>query len=329
MKNKIISAVVVTFLLGVCSLPTNATCSKPMTALNNGVIKEEADINKTKEISKNTLLNETKKDTVYANGEPLMISYSLSKGADKRLFSIHNLKNEMIAYIVKMNYLNGRTYYQVNFTQTKQSTYGSVYQTIDAFIEVIGDFVVEGKVSAAAVEELATSNKLVLKNNVVFTVPQNNLDDIQRSYYGGLNNGKATVETAKKQTPSIVSATASTKPAASKAVNASTANSTATEPVATAAIITLKNYSSTAHHLIFNRLSNNQVSSDKTSLNSGASNTYTLNMNDEIVLVDMKGKKIAAYTVKSGVKNLIISSDGKNIKPGKATVSNTDVAFAK
>ncbi len=322
MKNTIILTAAITLIMGV-SQNTIAANVKKMPPAGKPVVKEEMDVVKSKAITKENIATTVKIDTVYVNGEASLLSYSLSTGKDKRLFSVHNLNNEMVAYIVKMNYLNGRTYYQVNFPQTKQSTYGAIYETVDALIEIISNYVSNGKVTQASVAEIAQSNKFVLKENVEFKAPQGNLDDIQRAFYDVLNKGKnqTTTASATPSTPVVAAKQTVAAPAAAPVASVEAVNANGTS-------ITLKNYSTSNHTLIFNRKMNNQVATDKTTINAGASSTFVLNANDEVILADAKGHKISTYTLKAGVRNLVISADGKNIRVGKTTVVN-DVAMAR
>jgi len=329
MKNIILIGATVGILIG-GSFSSYAANAKKIEPSNKPANKEEMDVVKNRPVSKEASGELAKIDTVYVNGEAAMLSYSLSPGKDKRLFSVHNMRNEMIAYIIKMNYLNGKTYYQVNYPQTKQSTFGAIYESPEALIEIISGYVVDGKITSDKVNEIAASNKFVIKNNVEFQVPQGNLDDIQRAFYDELNRGKALTEAFKKQSKETITTSAPVGAIATPAP-AQVIEKPVT-PVETQVnntnTVTLKNFSTSNQVVIINRKINNQVATDKTSINAGATNTFNLSANDEIVLSDAKGKKIAAFVVKPTTHNIIISADGKRLANGKANASS-DVAMAR
>jgi hypothetical protein len=48
------------------------------------------------------------KDTSYINGKAVVTTYCLTSGKEQKLFSVHNLNNEQIAYVTKLGMYNGR-----------------------------------------------------------------------------------------------------------------------------------------------------------------------------------------------------------------------------
>ncbi len=110
-------------------------------------------------------------DTAYYNGKPMLLQIPFTNEKHNKYFTISNLSGEKIAFIEVGTYLNGQTFYSVNYLATNQSTYGGMYESTGEFVELLAQNITDGKLTAGNVIKIAKENKLELKNNVVFKYP--------------------------------------------------------------------------------------------------------------------------------------------------------------
>lgn len=110
-------------------------------------------------------------DTAYYNGRAVLLMMPQSNSKNNKSFAVLNLNHEMIAFIQEGAYLNGVTYYQINYLTTNQQTYGGQYESLGEMVELLGQYVKEGKITAESVAKIAKENKLKLTNNIAFQIP--------------------------------------------------------------------------------------------------------------------------------------------------------------
>ncbi len=110
-------------------------------------------------------------DTAYYNGKAVLLQIPFTNEKHNKYFTVSNLNGEKIAFIEVGTYLNGMTFYNVNYLATNQSTYGGMYESTGEFVELLAQNITDGKLTAGNVIKLAKENKLELKNNVVFKYP--------------------------------------------------------------------------------------------------------------------------------------------------------------
>ena len=127
------------------------------------------------------------KDTSYINGKAVITTYCLTSGKEQKLFSVHNLNNEQIAYVMKLGMNNGRNIYRTYFIGTQQAISGSLYESPYAWVDLISEKVQNGTISANAVATLAKEMHMDVKNNVAFTMPAAEQERIAYAYAAELS----------------------------------------------------------------------------------------------------------------------------------------------
>ncbi|MEN9522118.1 MAG: hypothetical protein RL065_495 [Bacteroidota bacterium] len=110
-------------------------------------------------------------DTAYYNGKAVLLMMPQSNSKNNKSFAVLNLNHEMIAFIQEGAYINGVTYYQINYLTTNQQTYGGQYESLGEMVELLGQYVKDGKIAAESVAKIAKENKLKLTQNVAFQIP--------------------------------------------------------------------------------------------------------------------------------------------------------------
>ena len=138
-------------------------------ATSKEFIKTDAAVSKAS--SANNMSMEIAKDTAYYNGKPVLVQIPFSAEKHNKYFTITNLNGEKLAFLEVGLYLNGQTFYTVNFLQNNQCLVGSLYESTGEVIELLGQFMTDGKITAGNVMKLAKENKLTLKENVAFKYP--------------------------------------------------------------------------------------------------------------------------------------------------------------
>ncbi|MCX8478225.1 MAG: hypothetical protein ORN56_00370 [Chitinophagales bacterium] len=223
------------------------------------------------------------KDTSYINGKAVVTTYCLTSGKEQKLFSVHNLNNEQIAYVTKLGMYNGRHIYRTYFIGTQQSITGSLYESPYAWVDLISEKVKDGAISANAVASLAKELHLEVRNDVAFTMPAAEQERIASAY---------AAEVARKAT--VVATTAT--------------------PVV-AVSMKLENESLEKQIVQFNyNHAYASVTSDKTVVEPGHARVIELRSGDYITLLNKQGAIIERIEVKKGIQTINVSADGMHLQ---------------
>ncbi len=147
---------------------------------------------KNKSISGKNMSMEIGKDTVYYMGEAQLLFYKdkSSVSYSGKSYMVSNLSGHMIAYVQQMNYMNGKTFYQISYPDTKQQTYGPQFEGPDELVELLCDYIVNGRMPASGVNALAAKYKLIKKENIAFATPTTTKDKQLVAFYNVLNEKK-------------------------------------------------------------------------------------------------------------------------------------------
>jgi hypothetical protein len=223
------------------------------------------------------------KDTSYINGKAVVTTYCLTSGKEQKLFSVHNLNNEQIAYVTKLGMYNGRNIYRTYFIGTQQSITGSLYESPYAWVDLISEKVKDGAISANAVASLAKELHLEVRNDVAFTMPAAEQERIASAY---------AAEVARKVTAIATTAT----------------------PVV-AVSMKLENESLEKQTVQFNyNHAYAPVASDKTVVEPGHARVIELRSGDYITLLNKQGAIIERIEVKKGIQTINVSADGMHLQ---------------
>jgi len=223
------------------------------------------------------------KDTSYINGKAVVTTYGLTSGKEQKLFSVHNLNNEQIAYVTKLGMNNGLNIYRTYFVGTQQCVTGSLYESPYAWVDLISEKVKDGAISASAVATLAKELHLEVRNNVAFTMPAAEQERIASAY---------AAEVSRK---SMAIATTST-------------------PVV-AVSMKLENESLEKQTVQFNyNHAHASVTSDKTVVEPGHERVIELRSGDYITLLNKQGAILERIEVKQGIQTINVSADGMHLQ---------------
>lgn len=223
------------------------------------------------------------KDTSYINGKAVVTTYCLTSGKEQKIFSVHNLNNEQIAYVTKLGMYNGRNIYRTYFVATQQSISGSLYESPYAWVDLISEKVKNGAINASAVASLAKELHMDLKNDVAFVMPSAEQERIATAY---------ATEVSRK---------------------ASSIASTATPIVAVS--MKLENESLEKQTVQFNyNHAHAAVASDKTVVEPGHARVIELRSGDYITLLNKQGAIIERIEVKQGIQTINVSADGMHLQ---------------
>ena len=110
-------------------------------------------------------------DTAYYNGKAVLLMFPYTSAKNNTCYTVCNLTGDKIAFIEVGAYMNGQTFYNMNFLASHQSTYGSLYESLGEVVELIGSQMTNGQLTAANVMKIATENRLKLSNNIAFKFP--------------------------------------------------------------------------------------------------------------------------------------------------------------
>ncbi len=110
-------------------------------------------------------------DTAYYNGKAVLLMFPYTSAKNNTCYTVCNLKGEKIAFIEVGAYINGYTYYSINYLATHQSSYGGLYESLGEMVELMASYMTDGQLSAGNVMKMVTENKLKLTNNVAFKFP--------------------------------------------------------------------------------------------------------------------------------------------------------------
>lgn len=237
------------------------------------------------------------KDTSYINGKAVVTTYCLTSGKEQKIFSVHNLNNEQIAYVTKLGMYNGRNIYRTYFVATQQSISGSLYESPYAWVDLISEKVKNGAINASAVASLAKELHMDLKNNIAFVMPS-----------------------AEQERIAIAYATEVSRRANSVA-------SVATPMVAVS--MKLENESLEKQTVQFNyNHAYAAVESDKTVVEPGHARVIELRSGDYITLLNKQGAIIERIEVKQGIQTINVSADGMHLQAMSIDdISNQAVAM--
>lgn len=223
------------------------------------------------------------KDTSYINGKAVVTTYCLTSGKEQKIFSVHNLNNEQIAYVTKLGMYNGRNIYRTYFVATQQSISGSLYESPYAWVDLISEKVKNGAINASAVASLAKELHMDLKNDVAFVMPSAEQERIATAY---------ATEVSRK---------------------ASNIASIATPVVAVS--MKLENESLEKQTVQFNyNHAHAAVASDKTVVEPGHARVIELRSGDYITLLNKQGAIIERIEVKQGIQTINVSADGMHLQ---------------
>jgi hypothetical protein len=223
------------------------------------------------------------KDTSYINGKAVVTTYCLTNGKEQKLFSVHNLNNEQIAYVTKLGMYNGRNIYRTYFIGTQQCITGSLYESPYAWVDLISEKVKDGVISANAVATLAKELHLEVKNGVAFTMPSNEQERIATAYAMEINR-----KVAVAVTPAVPVVAVSMK---------------------------LENESLEKQIVQFNyNHAYASVTSDKTVVELGHARVIELRSGDYITLLNKQGAIIERIEVKQGIQTINVSADGMHLQ---------------
>jgi len=223
------------------------------------------------------------KDTSYINGKAVITTYCLTSGKEQKLFSVHNLNNEQIAYVTKLGMYNGRNIYRTYFIGTQQAISGSLYESPYAWVDLISEKVQNGTISANAVATLAKEMHMDVKNNVAFTMPAAEQERIAYAYAAELS----------RKANAVASVAAPVVAVSMKLENQSTEKQTVQF-----------NY----NHAYAS------VSSDKTVVEPGHERVIELRSGDYITLLNKQGAIIERIEVKQGIQTINVSADGMHLQ---------------
>jgi hypothetical protein len=110
-------------------------------------------------------------DTAYYNGKAVLLMFPYTSEKRNNHYTICNLQGDKIAFIEVGAYINGQTFYSINYLASHQSSYGGLYESIGEVVELIGSHITDGQLSAANVIKITTENKMKLTSNVAFKFP--------------------------------------------------------------------------------------------------------------------------------------------------------------
>jgi hypothetical protein len=274
---------------------------------NKGVDTVKTKPSNNKEISKTNFSLEIHKDTAYYNGEPVLIYTALSAEKGNRNYKVTNLNNQILAYVSHYNYVNGKYLYQFNFPDTKQSLSGALYEGPTEVAELFSRYIVNGKWTKNAVQEIGNVNRMVTKNNVVFVTPvdASATNKSTNDFYNTYNKGGAEIA-AKKKLDNQENHTTYLE----------TRNQTAKIEY-----VKIKNVSNKDMLIKFknNKVANAELTEIMVKANTTESIISTTN--DEFILCNVNGKKISNYVLPANVTNLVITNDANKIVPGKKEIT--------
>jgi hypothetical protein len=223
------------------------------------------------------------KDTSYINGKAVVTTYCLTSGKEQKLFSVHNLNNEQIAYVTKLGMYNGRNIYRTYFIATQQCISGSLYESPYAWVDLISEKVKNGSISASAVATLAKELHMDVKNDVAFTMPAAEQERISYAY---------ATEVSRK----------------------SNAVANVVAPVV-AVSMKLENQSTEKQTVQFNyNHAYASVNTDKTVVEPGHERVIELRSGDYITLLNKQGAIIERIEVKQGIQTINVSADGMHLQ---------------
>jgi hypothetical protein len=225
------------------------------------------------------------KDTSYINGKAVVTTYCLTSGKEQKLFSVHNLNNEQIAYVTKLGMYNGRHIYRTYFIGTQQSITGSLYESPYAWVDLISEKVKDGAISANAVASLAKELHLEVRNDVAFTMPAAEQERIASAYAAEINR-KAAVAAV-------------------------------TTPAVPAVAVSMKLENGSLEKQIVQFSYNHayaSIASDKTVVEPGHARVIELRSGDYITLLNKQGAIIERIEVKKGLQTINVSADGMHLQ---------------
>lgn len=237
------------------------------------------------------------KDTSYINGKAVATTYCLTSGKEQKIFSVHNLNNEQIAYVTKLGMYNGRNIYRTYFVATQQSISGSLYESPYAWVDLISEKMKDGAISASAVSSLAKELHMDLRNDVAFSMPAAEEERIANAYAAEISRKAIAVAT---QTTPVV-----------------------------AVSMKLENESNDKQIVQFSyNHAYASVASDKTVVEPGHARVIELRSGDYITLLNKQGAIIERIEVKQGLQTINVSADGLHLQAMSIDdISNEAVAM--
>jgi hypothetical protein len=237
------------------------------------------------------------KDTSYINGKAVIATYCLSTGKEQKLFSVHNLNNEQIAYVTKLGMYNGRNIYRTYFIATQQCISGSLYESPYAWVDLISEKVKNGTISAASVNALAKELHMDIKNEVAFTMPTAEKERIELAYAAEISR------------------------------NVNTPAHLATPIVAVSMKLENESLEKQTVQFSYNH-TYASVSTDKTVIEPGRTSIIELRSGDYVTLLNKQGAIIERIEVKQGIQTINVSADGTHLQAMSIDdISNEAVAM--
>ncbi len=249
--------------------------------------------------NKDNYISSQYNDTVYYNGTGVFLYLPETRAKNNKIFKAITFDGTLLAYVLNVNYINGKYLYQINYPQTKQSTYGAQYESPFEVAEQFTRYLIKGSFTKESVVEIAKVNRLVLKENVSFTVPKSQAEKNKQQvdYYDNLNKGKDEI-TAKK-------------------IEGKEENHNEflqTEKVIGFELVSIINLSKKKMKIKFLSKDSNAGELDEIEILPGESTSVMLKINDLIYLYTEKNAKISNYKYLKGTNKIQINPDGLGIK---------------